>query len=86
MILGTVVSLQNQHWVLVTLTTKKAKGVVTTKVFRRLNPKPNMNLEEKPYTHAREALCTIANLTDLNQQETTEFEQLKKWRFNVREN
>lgn len=38
MILGTIVSLQDYHWVLITQTTKKAKGVVTEKVFRRLNP------------------------------------------------
>ena len=29
MILGTIVSLQDYHWVLITQTTKKAKGVVT---------------------------------------------------------
>lgn len=86
MILGTVVSLQKQHWVLITITTKKAKGVVTDKVFRRLNPKPNMAIEQKPYTHAREALCSVINLSELNKQEIADFDQLKKWNFNVREN
>lgn len=83
---GTVVKLQDFHWVLITLTTKKAKGVVVSKVFRRLNTKPNMAIVEKPYTHSREALCTIANLNELNKQENTEFEKLKNWRFNVRVN
>lgn len=86
MILGTIVSLQDYHWVLITQTTKKAKGVVTEKVFRRLNPRPNMNIEVKPYTHAREKLCTVINLSELNKQENTDFELLKRWHFNVREN
>lgn len=84
--LGTVVTLQKGHWALITVTTKKTKGVITTKVFRRLNPKPNMNIEEKPYTHAREALCGPCNLSDLNEQETSDYEQLKNWHFNVRAN
>lgn len=83
---GTVVTLQKNHWVLISVTTKKAKGVVVNKVFRRLNPKPNMNIEEKPYTHAREALCQLCNLKDLNEQESLDYEQLKNWKFNVRAN
>lgn len=83
---GTVVTLQKSHWVLISVTTKKTKGVVVDKVFRRLNPKPNMNIEEKPYTHAREALCQPCNLKDLNEQEFLDYEQLKNWKFNVRAN
>lgn len=81
---GTVVSLYDGHWVLIHKTFFKAKGVVRTKVLRKLNPAPNMACEEKPYTHAREALCTACKLSDLNKNESEEFQKLKAWKFNVR--
>lgn len=84
--LGTIVNLQGAHWMLITKTSKRTKGVVTTKVFRQLRKTPNFAIIEKPYTHAREAICTVAAMKDLNASEMDDCKQLTKWKFNVREN
>ena len=44
--------------------------------------KEDMSVMEIPYT-----LCwKQINLSELNKQETADYQQLKNWRFNVREN
>lgn len=82
---GTVVTLQKKHYVLVEHELKRAKGLSVVREFRLLRPKDNFALDTKPYTHAREALCQSVKLNELNQSEANDLKQLQKWHFYIRD-
>lgn len=82
---GTVVTLQKKHYVLIEHELKRAKGLSVVREFRLLRPKANFAVDSKPYTHAREALCQSVKLTDLNASETADLKQLQKWHFYIRD-